>query len=579
LLAPLLAKAQTTQPTTRGALVVPPDMPVPADERLQLDLDPPKPYGFAGRGLGGSPSQSEFLPVPDRWRIGLPPGYLESVRQSTGDILNPYSQNVLKGDYPIIGQDKFLVVTLTSDTLFESRRLPVPSGTSAFESNRQDFFGQGDQLVFNQNFILGLELFQGDAAFKPRDWEIRLTQVYNFNYANVEEVSLLNADVRNGRYRTDNAYAWQEAFVEKHIADLSHDYDFWAVRAGIQGFNADFRGFLYSDNNFGVRLFGNFDNNQYQWNLAWFHQLDKDTNSGLNSFTFRDQDVFIANLYKQDFLGFLGYTAQVSLAANIDNGDLQFDENDILVRPQPIGSIDTKDVRAYYLGWAGDGKFGRVNITHQFYQVLGTEKPNAIAGRDTMINAQFFALEASYDQDWRRYRASFAYASGDADPEDGQARGFDGIFDNPNFAGGGFNFFTRQAIKLTGSGVNLVNRNSMYTDLRTSKEQGQANFVNPGLLLYNVGFDAEITPKLKWINNISYLQFAEPGVLRLVLNDDKIDRSIGVDISTGLIYRPLLSNSMIFTAGASALIPADGFKEIYTSETLYSAFVSMTLTY
>ena len=32
----------------------------------------------------------------------------------------------------------------------------------------------------------------------------------------------------------------------------------------------------------GVRLFGTRDNNQWQYNLAWFRRIEKDTNSGLN---------------------------------------------------------------------------------------------------------------------------------------------------------------------------------------------------------------------------------------------------------------------------------------------------------
>jgi len=42
----------------------------------------------------------------------------------------------------------------------------------------------------------------------------------------------------------------------KHLGDLSVNYDFWSVRVGIQGFQSDFRGFLFSDNNMGIRLFG-----------------------------------------------------------------------------------------------------------------------------------------------------------------------------------------------------------------------------------------------------------------------------------------------------------------------------------
>jgi len=34
----------------------------------------------------------------------------------------------------------------------------------------------------NQNFILSFSFFKGDTAFKPRDFEIRVTPVFNLNY-------------------------------------------------------------------------------------------------------------------------------------------------------------------------------------------------------------------------------------------------------------------------------------------------------------------------------------------------------------------------------------------------------------
>ena len=385
----------------------------------------------------------------------------------------------------------------------------------------------------------------------------------------------------------------QEAFIESRLPYESHNFDFTSIRAGIQPFQADFKGFLYSDNNLGVRVFGNKDNNRIQYNLAWFHQLEKDTNSGLNSYTLRNQDIFIANVFFQDSLKYfrnhstnpklLGLTTEFTFAANIDNGDngqIQKDDNGFIVRPQPIGTIHEKDVRAYYLGFGTDGHIGRYNVSTQFYSGrLGIESYNAIAGRGTNINAQFFSIELSYDQDWIRYRASFAYASGDHDPTDGNANGFDSIFDNPNFAGGGLNFFTRQAIALTGAGVNLVQRNSFLPDLRTSKEQGQANFVNPGLFLYNVGADFDITPKLKVITNVSYLQFVDTKPLQLVLFDDKIAKSIGIDYSIGFEYRPFLNNNVIFIVGAAALQPMSGYRQLFPHTVEYSVFTSMTLTY
>ena len=64
---------------------------------------------------------------------------------------------------------------------------------------------------------------------------------------------------------------------------LSDAYDFISARAGIQTFNSDFRGFIFFDQEPGLRLFGTLDSNRYQYNAAYFAMLEKDTNSGLNT--------------------------------------------------------------------------------------------------------------------------------------------------------------------------------------------------------------------------------------------------------------------------------------------------------
>ena len=536
------------------------------------------PLGFAGPSpIKGGPAGEAFVPIPDRWRIGFVGDYVQHAR---GSIWNPYRQNVLKGDYPILDQDKFMILTLVSDTLFEARRLPTPTGVSATNPGAFDFYGSGHQQVFNQNFIFTLELFEGETVYKPRDLEFKSTIVVNYNYVNVDELGAISPNPERGSDRNDEHVAFQELFIDKHIADLSPNYDFYAIRAGIQGFNADFRGFLYNDNNLGVRLLGNYDNGKLIYNLAWFRQLEKDTNSGLNTFTTRDQDVFIANLYREDFI-IEGYTAQISASMNYDRGGPgeQYDTNGFLVRPAPFGTINDKEVRAYYLGWAGDGHIGRVNITHQFYQAFGTESFNNVADQEVNINAQFAAVELSYDQDYIRYRTSFLYASGDSNPTDDQATGFDSIFDNPNFAGGGFSFFSRQAVGLTGGGTGLVGRNSIYPSLRTTKEQGQANFVNPGLYQFNVGADIDVTPRTRVFLNASYLLFAQTETLELIQFDDKIGAEIGYDLSIGVQYRPFNTQNVVFTVGAATLLPGNGFDALYNNDTLYSTFFSATFTY
>lgn len=517
--------------------------------------------------------RSNFLPIRDRWRI-----------LSSGGLLDPYAQNVLKGDFPVIGQNIFLNVTAVSDSLFEARTLPTAQGVSRERAGNSDFFGQGRQLMFNQNFVTSFELFQGSTGFKPRDWAVRLTPVFNVNYLNAQEKNVVKLDARDGTSRTDNQIAFQEAFVEKRLVDVSKNFDFVSVRAGIQGFTSDFRGFIFSDNEPGLRFFGNFDNNRYQWNLAYFNLLEKDTNSSLNSFELRHRQVVVANLYRQDFI-WQGYTAQISFHHDRDDSGTQdpngqqYDRNGFLVRPAKIGDVRSHNIRSYYLGWAGDGHIGRFNISHAIYQVLGDVTHDTIAGRAVSINAQMAAVELSYDIDWLRPKVSVFYGSGDRNPTDGTARGFDSILDNVNFAGSGFSFWNRQGVGLTQTGININNRFSLLNDFRSSKTQGQAQFVNPGVIVANAGLDAELTPKLKAVLNFNYLWFAATEPLKYVLHQPQVRNTIGADYSIGLIYRPLLSQNIVLSGGFAYFTPGAGFKDIQVNENLYSAFFSATLTF
>ena len=515
----------------------------------------------------------DAVPVPDRWWI--PFSYYPL--NEPGSLEDPYHQNLLKGDYPIIGQNTFLSLTGRSDTTFEARRLPTPSNVSTNQARNPDFFGGGDQLFLNQDFAATVEVYHGETAFRPRDWEIRATAALNYNYVDVRENSILNPSPDTGTTRGDKHAALQECLAEVHLVDLGPNYDFISVRAGIQPFVSDFRGFIFKDTNLGVRLFGTYLSNRIQWNIAGFDQLEKDTNSNLNTIHKRDQRIYVANLYVQDFI-WEGYTAQVSFHNSRDDGDIHYDRNDFLVRPAKIGTIQDHGVNPFYYGWAGDGHIGRMNISHAFYLARGNDEYNQIAGRQVDIAGEFAAAELSYDIDWIRLRGSFLWSSGDKNPLDGRATGFDTIFDGPFWAGGPFSFWNRQSLAL--QGVNLVNRDSLVPDLRSSKTQGQLNFVNPGLFLYNVGVDADVLPEMKAIFNASLMKFQDTSSLETFTQQGDIHRDLGIDVSLGLIIRPRLTNNVIITLGASGFFPGRGFKEIYeTRDALYSTFVELSLTY
>jgi hypothetical protein len=552
------------------------------------------PLGFTGRSSvlpRATQTDPHFVPKEDRWRIGFPEwdrygkGHpiLDDYPYVPGRWWDPFNQNLLKGDYPIFGQNTFLAFTATSRSIFEYRQVPIP--TTPFESttnpNSYPFFGRPNQFSYLQFFALSADLFHGDAAFKPADWRIKVTPIFNINYLAGEELAIVNPDVRRGVDRGRTFFALEEWFIETKLADLSADYDFVSVRVGSQPFTSDFRGFIFSDVNRGVRLFGNFNSNRQQFNLAYFDQQEKDTNSGLNTFSNRQQQVLIGNYYVQDFI-FPGYTAQWSVHYNHDRPSFHFDKNDFLVRPDPVGVFQPHGLDVVYLGWAGDGHINRLNINHAFYWALGRDSLNPIANQGQDISAQMAAVELSYDRDWMRFRTSFLWASGDDNPRNSHATGFDGIFDNPNFAGGEFSYWQRQAIRLMG--VNLVNRESLFPDLRSSKIQGQSNFVNPGLFLYNLGVDVDITPRLRLITNANFLWFEDTAVLRTFVFQDKIDQHIGTDLSAGFEYRPLLSNNAIFNIGVATLIPGQGFHDLFDNirdsrAPLFAAFVDVILTY
>jgi len=154
----------------------------------------------------------------------------------------------------------------------------------------------------------------------------------------------------------------------------------------------------------------------------------------------------------------------------------------------------------------------------------------------------------------------------------------------------------RQGFNLAGTAVNLKQRNSLVPNLRTSKTEGQANFVNPGVLLAGLGTEIEVTPKLRSFINVNYINFVETDPIKTALLTDKAHRELGLDLGIGFQYRPLLTDNIILSAGLGALIPGRGFRDIYQTnpdpvpgyssqaagrvdDFLYNGVVALTFTY
>ena len=524
------------------------------------------------------------LPVPDRWRI------MESLGQKQR-WWDPYNINTIKGDKPYEplqhwGPDWFVNLGAVSDSLLEARRIPVPVGAQSSERpGAFNLLGGTAQTTLVQTLILSASLIKGNTTFKPPDYEFKFTGAFNLNYTQTNEVRAVNVDPQRGVNRTDRQFGVQEAFVDKHLRNVSDRYDFDSVRIGIQPFISDFRGFVFNDLPFGVRLFGTRDNNLWQYNLAWFRRLEKDTNSGLNDILkrTRNDDTFVANAFRQDW-PVLGHTTQATVLLNINReggrGDF-YDRNGFQVRPAVVGDVRPHNYSVAYFGLNGDGHFGRWNLTSSAYLAMGSASYDPIAQRSQRIAASFAAAEVSRDFDWLRVRATGLFASADHNPFDGRSTGFDAIFENPQIAGADTSFWIRQAVPLIGGGgVALSGRNGVLPSLRSSKDQGQSNFVNPGLLLLGLGADADLTPRWRLIGNASHLSFGNTSVLQVLRNQGGISRQLGVDLSLALQYRPFMTQNIVFNASIAGLLPGKGYKQMFNSDKRpYSALANLLLTF
>ena len=551
-----------------------PGEPLPEEEEEALpEIDPnavPPPRAAFPR---------ESIPVPDRWRL------VESIGVNE-NLLDPYGQNTLKADRPLF-DDWFVNLSVISDSVIEPRSFPVPVGIQTTEDPGSNaLFGDIDQLVLNENLVVSVSFIKGDTVFRPPDYEFRITPIININRVEVEERRVLFADPTRGTKRTDRHFAIQEWFLDYHMQNVSDRFDFDSVRFGIQPIQSDFRGFLFQDQQFGVRFFGTRANNIFQYNVAWFRRIEKDTNSGLNDITkqLRDDDVWLANIYWQDF-PVLGFMSQATYILN-DNRETSFffNTNEFLERPTSFGDERPHSYRVHYLGLSGDGHFGRVNLTGSYYYAFGTDDKNPFSSKRSDIRAWFAAAEASVDYSWIRVRGSAAYASGDDVAFDDEENGFDAIFENPQFAGADTSFWIRQQIPLIGGGgVGLSSRNAMLPSLRTSKEHGQSNFNNPGFTLVGIGADFDLTPEFRISANANKLGFADTESLEFLRNQGDIARDIGYDVSFATIYRPFFTQNIVARLSGAMLFPGEGFRDLFETrrgqDEFYSILANIILTY
>jgi hypothetical protein len=207
-----------------------------------------------------------------------------------------------------------------------------------------------------------------------------------------------------------------------------------------------------------------------------------------------------------------------------------------------------------------------------------------LAQQKLNVEAGYAVAEVSRDFDWLRVRGTALFQTGDSNPFDGKATGFDAIFENPQVAGADTSYWIRQAVPLIGGGgVALSGRNGVLAALRSSKDEGQANFTNPGLALVGLGADVDLTPRWRLVGNVNQLWFANTSSLSVLRQQGSISRTVGTDLSVAVQYRPYFTQNVVVNASAAALVPGQGLKQLYafdgSNRTQYSILCNLLLTY
>ena len=221
---PLVIQPDVPQPSREVAPPQEVDPDAPARRRPGRVESYPEAVIQSNPGAVSAPPPDAFpadhLPLPDRWRL------IEAVGVNER-WFDPYNQNTLKGDRPLPGHESlFVVLGAVSDTVIEPRSLPLPVGVQTTQDpNSLDVFGRSNSLILSQTVIASVALIEGSTAFKPPDFEARLTLAFNYSDVSVPERRILSVLPSREPDRQDSFLGVQEAFFDYHLRNVSKHAD------------------------------------------------------------------------------------------------------------------------------------------------------------------------------------------------------------------------------------------------------------------------------------------------------------------------------------------------------------------
>lgn len=500
--------------------------------------------------LLADPTPDEIKPVRTRWRTYN----LEGVPEYSYDILDPYHQNLFKADYPLSG-NWFLELGALNTVVFKTRRNLDFSRVFADQiaAGTLEFFSVNNFMA--ETLIFGAEIRRNEDAFVPANFRLRINGV-----ADVRRD--VNAFLASSE---DNVHLF-DAFADIRLADLGrNNFDLLFLRGGLQAFKSDFHGLVFNDAGLGGRLFGEAKKNRLRYDFAYFKLFQKNPVSGFVDLRKPSRhQVAIARLTWEDFL-FPGWNSEWTFHYNRDH------------RKVP-GASFTTDLDTFYGGASFNGHMGRWIFNPAAFVVVGhADHLEAGVPSRHYVTGWMGLLDIQYPLDFVKFRAGYAYASGDSNPSDHRDSGYDSISDGVVLFGGPLSYWVGENIKF-GRG-DFTRANSFFPSFRGVNEP--ASHINPGLQLFNGGADFNWTPRVQTAVNLNYLRFVETGAYtnRIVI----ADRNAGGELNVFVRWKPILremNENLLLDAGLSLLQPLEGLEQAFQSgQMVYSTFIAVRFIY
>ena len=423
-----------------------------------------------------------------RCRTGIATVRGATIRTSaaTGGIR--INQNKLKGDYPVFGKRTFFNFTGVSDTLLEGRNLPVAErrqhrAAAAASSSS----AAAASTCRSRRSRTSFDLFRGDTVFRPdrlarplraglqraTSSTCRSTTASTPTCAARTRASITTSACRSSSSRRSSSTS---AITTTSCRSAP------ASRSSRRTSAASWRCSKRPASACSARC----ESSRIEYNAAVFDMLEKDTNSGFNEMNRRHQQIYIANVYVQDFLT-PGYTAVVQLPRQRRSRRAALRHERV---PGAAGADrrhrHQRGRRPYYLGEVGQRP---PRPLEREPRVLPGARPReqqpdrrAAASTSTRRWARWSCRSTRTGCGSRGPRSSPRATAirpttrGTASTRSSTSR---------SFAGGPFSLWNRQGLRLAQTGTGLKSPVSLLPTLRTNKDEGQPNFVNPGIFILN----------------------------------------------------------------------------------------------